>query len=104
MTTFGRRMHQRREQLGLSQQEISRLTGIPQSRLSEFEGGGRREMTVSTALKIARVLGVGLDYLVGTFDEEAATPQDAAVPVEAAARGPRHRGRPRKAAPVGAST
>jgi transcriptional regulator with XRE-family HTH domain len=94
-------MRQRREQLGMSQQELSRLTGIPQSRLSEFEGGGRTEMTVSTALKIARVLGVGLDYLAGTFDEEAAAPLAEAGAAGTPAPGARRRGRPRAAARTG---
>ena len=101
MGTFGRRMRQRREQLGMSQQELSHLTGIPQSRLSEFEGGGRTEMTVSTALKIARTLGVGLDYLAGTWDEGGEPPagpprSEASQGVATLAR--RRRGRPRRAA------
>ena len=101
MTTFGRRMRQRREQLGMSQQELSRLTGIPQSRLSEFEGGGRTEMTVSTALKVARALGVGIDYLAGTFDEVAEAVPAEAAPASTPAPGVRRRGRPRVAARTG---
>ena len=102
MTTFGRRMRQRREQLGMSQQELSRLTGIPQSRLSEFEGGGRTEMTVSTALKVARALGVGIDYLAGTFDEAAeAFPAAEAAPAGTPTPGARRRGRPRAAVRTG---
>jgi transcriptional regulator with XRE-family HTH domain len=102
MTRFGRRMRQRREQLGMSQQELSRLTGIPQSRLSEFEGGGRTEMTVSTALKVARALGVGIDYLAGTFDEAVeAFPAAEAAPAGTPTPGARRRGRPRAAARTG---
>ncbi len=96
MTTFGRRMRQRREQLGMSQQELARLTEIPQSRLSEFEGGGRTEMTVSTALKIARALGVGLDYLAGTFDAAAEAPPAETAPAGAPGAPARRRGRPRR--------
>jgi len=102
MMTFGRRMRQRREQLGMSQQELSRLTRIPQSRLSEFEGGGRTEMTVSTALKVARALGVGIDYLAGTFDAEAEAPPAETAPAGTPGAPAPRRGRPRRAAPAGA--
>jgi transcriptional regulator with XRE-family HTH domain len=97
--TFGQRMRTRREHLGLSQEALAQLTGIAQTRLSEFENDVRTDMTVSTALKIARTLGVGLDYLVGTFDAAADAPPDAAT--RGAPRGPaRRRGRPRKATPA----
>jgi transcriptional regulator with XRE-family HTH domain len=73
---------------------------MPQARLSEFEHGVRTEMTVSTALKIARALGVGIDYLAGTFDEEAEAAPAEAAPTGAPAPGARRRGRPRQATSV----
>lgn len=100
--TFGQRMRKRREQLGLSQGALTRLTGIPQTRLSEFESGVRTEMTVSTALKIARALGVGIDYLAGTFDAEAEAPPAETVPAAAPAAAARRRGRPRRTATMAA--
>ena len=100
MWAFGQRMRKRREQIGMSQLELARLTGMPQARLSEFEHGVRTEMTVSTALKIARALGVGIDYLAGTFDEDTDASQVEALPPEPPASGMRRRGRPRKAAPA----
>ena len=75
--TFGPRMRQRRLQIGLSQGELSRRTGIHTTRLSEFENGVRTDMTLSTALKLARALGMSLDALAGTWEEEA-TPTPAA--------------------------
>ena len=104
MWAFGQRMRKRREQIGMSQLDLARLTGMPQARLSEFELGVRTEMTVSTALKIARALGVGIDYLAGTFDEEAEAAPAEAAPVVTPAPGARRRGRPRKAGlvPAGA--
>ena len=98
--TFGPRMRQRRLQIGLSQGELSRRTGIHTTRLSEFENGVRTDMTLSTALKLARALGMSLDALAGTWEEEAPpTPEADASKVEPRQRG-RPRGRPRKAAPV----
>ena len=97
--TFGQRMRQRRLQMGLSQGELSRRTGIPTPRLSEFENGVRPDMTLSTALKLARALGMSLDALAGTWEDEAPpTPEptapDASAPAPAAPR----RGRPRRTA------
>jgi transcriptional regulator with XRE-family HTH domain len=96
-------MRKRREQIGMSQLDLARLTGMPQARLSEFEHGVRTEMTVSTALKIARALGVGIDYLAGTFDDETDGLSAEAPPVDALAV-PRRRGRPRKAAPLASAS
>jgi len=89
-------MRKRRLQLGWSQGELSRQTGIPTTRLSEFENGGRTDMTLSTALKLARALGMSLDALAGTWDEEVATSPEEEMPV-------RRRGRPRKAAVLAAA-
>jgi len=106
MWAFGERMRKRREQIDMAQVELARLTGMPQARLSEFEHGVRTEMTVSTALKIARALGVGLDYLAGTWDAEAEAAPAAAPPTAAAGTTARQlgrpRGRPRQAAPASA--
>jgi transcriptional regulator with XRE-family HTH domain len=96
MWTFGQRLYARRLQLGMTQATLARLTGLPQARVSEFERGVRTTMTLGTALRIARALGVGIDYLAGTFEDAA----DAATPATAT---PRRRGRPRKAAPAGAT-
>ena len=99
--TFGQRMRQRRLQMGLSQGELSRRTGIPTPRLSEFENGVRPDMTLSTALKLARALGMSLDALAGTWEDEATATAEAAA---LAAETPR-RGRPRKTTPLaGASS
>ena len=59
MWAFGQRMRKRREQIGMSQLDLARLTGMPQARLSEFEHGVRTEMTVSTALKTRAGAGRG---------------------------------------------
>jgi transcriptional regulator with XRE-family HTH domain len=92
--TFGPRLRKRRLQIGLSQGELSRRTGIPTTRLSEFENGVRTDMTLSTALKLARALGMSLDALAGTWEDEAPTAPDASAPAPAAPR----RGRPRRPA------
>ena len=69
--SLAQRIRQRREQLAMSQSALARRTGVPQSRISEFENGSKTGMTLDTAKRLARVLGVSIDYLAGTWDEEA---------------------------------
>jgi transcriptional regulator with XRE-family HTH domain len=77
---LAQRIRQRRAQLGLSQSALARHTGIPQSRLSEFEHGSKTGMTLETAKRLARALGVSIDYLAGTWDDVADVAPNAAVP------------------------
>jgi transcriptional regulator with XRE-family HTH domain len=83
--SLAQRIRQRREQLAMSQSELARRTGVPQSRISEFEHGSKTGMTLDTAKRLARVLGVSIDYLAGTWDEDEAEDHAAAPP--AGARG-----------------
>ena len=48
---------------GISQAELSRMTGIGRERLSDCENG-RAGATIKTALRIAKALNVSLDELV----------------------------------------
>ena len=99
--TLGQQIKQRREHLGLSQSELARMAGIPQPRLSEYERGAKTDMTLWTAKRLARVLGVSIDYLAGTWDEEAEaapTPEPTAPDESALASAAPRRGRPRRTA------
>ena len=100
---LGLNIRRRREQLGLSQMELSKLAEIPQSRLSEWESGARTQMSLHNLRSMARALGVTADYLIGTWEDgETPLPATAALPAVAppgtSPAGPRRRGRPRKAA------
>jgi len=100
---FGTKIRQRREELGISQQELARLLGMTQSRISEIESGARPYVNLPHLRTLARTLGVSADYLIGTWeDKEAPMPASVAPPAGASAPRARRRGRPRKAAPVGA--
>ena len=57
--TFGPRMRKRRLQLGWSQVELSRRTGIPTTRLSEFENGGRTDMTPIRRFRMSFFMSFG---------------------------------------------
>lgn len=55
-----------RKRTGMSQVELSRVTGIKQSRISEFENGRYRaaNMTLKTAATLAKALGVHAEDLL----------------------------------------
>ena len=95
MSTIGQRMRERRKQLGLSQQELARLLGLPQSKISELECDVRSDMLLSTARHVAQALHMSLDELAG--DEGAVSPVPMAAAPAAGAAPARGRGRPRAA-------
>ena len=95
---FGERLAARREQVGLSQTDLARIIGISPSRISDFERGAKTDCNLSTAKRLARALGCSIDYLAGTWDEEAEAPPAAAAPADAPAAAARRRGRPRRMA------
>jgi len=87
--SMGERIRSRREQLGLTQADLSRLIGVPQSRLSEYESGKNQGMTIRTARKLAVALRCSIDYLAGLYegyDEEPAA-AEASPAAPAGARG-----------------
>jgi transcriptional regulator with XRE-family HTH domain len=97
---IGAKIRQRREQLGLSQQELARRLGMTQARISEIESGARPHVNLINLRNLARTLGVSADYLIGTWDDAAEPAPATAAPAAGAAAAPaRRRGRPRKAAP-----
>jgi len=106
---LGTKIRQRREQLGLSQQELARRLGMTQARISEIESGARPHVNLTNLRNLARTLGVSADYLIGTWEDgEAplsppAAPPAAEVPAAARQRG-RPRGRRRPATPAGAGS
>jgi len=87
------RLKKAREHLGWSQSKLARLTGVPQSAISALEAAQRDVVTTDTAKRLARALGVGVDYLIGTWDDDAVAAPAAADTLPSAPRGP---GRPRK--------
>ncbi len=64
---IGERVTKRREQMGWSQTDLARMLGIAPSRISEFERGIKTDCNLSTAKRLARALGVSIDYLTLSF-------------------------------------
>lgn len=68
-TSFGNRVHELRESLGLTQKEVSRRANIPVPHLAEYERG-----TQNPSLKIINAIAIGLGVRVSelfAFDEDA---------------------------------
>ena len=98
---IGAKIRQRREQLGLSQQELAQRLGMTQARISEIESGARPHVNLINLRNLARTLGVSADYLIGTWEDAAEpTPAPAAPAAGEVAAPARRRGRPRKATPA----
>jgi transcriptional regulator with XRE-family HTH domain len=67
---IGQRLRKRREQLGLSQWELARRTGIPQSTISDLERGVQADMTTTLVKRFAQALACTTDYLIGMYEDE----------------------------------
>jgi transcriptional regulator with XRE-family HTH domain len=61
---FGRRVHDRREMLGMTLQAASEATGIPTATLSRIENN-RMSPTISLVMKVVKGLNVSLAELLG---------------------------------------
>ena len=77
--TIGDRIRQARERHGWSQNELSRRAGVRQALLSELESGKKRDTTGDVLRRLALVLGVTVDYLVGMYEKVDETEHAAAA-------------------------
>jgi transcriptional regulator with XRE-family HTH domain len=68
--SLGERIKALRTQKGWGLRELARRADVRQATLSEIESGKRRDMTTTTAKRIALALGVGVDFLIGTWEKD----------------------------------
>lgn len=61
---IGERIKNRRTELGMTQQELADAVNISRNSLSRIETSVVPNMTVYTAMRIAKVLGITMDFLV----------------------------------------
>lgn len=61
---IGHRLRVRRVDRNMLQKDLAEAVGIDQTQVSAWEGG-RRVMRVEDAMKVAKVLGTTVAYLVG---------------------------------------
>ena len=59
-----------RKKAGISQQELGRLSGVPQGVISLIESGVTQFPRLDTAAKLARALGCTIDELLGEKEDE----------------------------------
>lgn len=75
-TSLGERITFRREEKGWSQRELAIRAEVSHAVISRLENGTRADISLSMAKRIARVLGVGIDYLANTFNGGFDDPDD----------------------------
>ena len=68
--TMGERIKRRRQELRMSQAELADTTGLRRATISELESGKQPGMSIDTARKIARALGVSIDYIADTWGQD----------------------------------
>lgn len=64
------RIRTSRQDKGWSQEELARRLGVRQNVISRLESGAVKSPSIPMIRRLARVLGVTADYLVGMYDEE----------------------------------
>jgi len=74
---LGARIQVLRKKRALGVRELARIADVPHVTLLRLEQGIRSDVTTETAKKIARALGVGVDYLIGTWEEDDDLPRQA---------------------------
>ena len=74
---LGARIQILRKNRALGVRELARLANVPHVTLLRLEQGIRSDVTTKTAKKIARALGVGVDDLIGTWEEDDDSPRQA---------------------------
>ena len=67
--TFGERLAAKRRDKGWSQRALARHAGVSHTIIADLEKGARRSISTDAAKKLARALGVSVDYLIGTFED-----------------------------------
>ncbi len=70
MYDIGTRILLARRKRGLRQGEVAKLAGISQKQMSQIESNKRPGVQAVTIAKIAQVLHVSTDYLLGLKEQE----------------------------------
>jgi transcriptional regulator with XRE-family HTH domain len=68
VSEFSKRLKRLREGKGLSRRQLETAADIPHGIVSRLESDAREYPSVPVAKKLAKVLGVTLDYLCGMYE------------------------------------
>lgn len=93
--TMAERMTSLRRARDLTLEEVAERAGMSKSHVWETENGKANNPTIDTALRLARVFGCSLDYLIGVDSKTADLHPEAmriACEVDALLRKPKRRG------------
>lgn len=67
LTNFPQKLREERKKRGMTQQEVADKIGINRGSYSNWENG-KREPTLDNIIKLANILDVTVDYLLGRSD------------------------------------
>jgi transcriptional regulator with XRE-family HTH domain len=73
---FSRRLQRLRQAAKLTQEELSRRTGLSVSLIAQMERGRTDDPKLSTLRSLAKVLGVTWEALQGPVKDEEPTPEE----------------------------
>lgn len=71
---IGDRIRKLREQRGFSVRQLARLAKIPHETISRLENNQQRFPSLPVAIRLAKTLGVTLDYLAGMYEDDDPAP------------------------------
>ena len=71
---IGHRVRRERAKRGWSVRELARRAAVSPGAVSKLEGGSRVSPSLELGKRLAKALGVTLDYLAGMYDEEEVDP------------------------------
>ena len=68
--TIGERIRKRRQELGWSQRELAQRVSTRQATIADLERGAQKETSTALIRRLAKVLGVTSDWLIGMYEED----------------------------------
>lgn len=72
--TLGERIQRQRLKKGWTQRELSRQARVDIGWINRLESGEKHNCSLDVAVRVAKVLGVSVDYLAGVYADEEALP------------------------------
>jgi transcriptional regulator with XRE-family HTH domain len=70
LMTIGQRIRRRRQELGWSQRELAQRVSTRQATIADLERGTQKETSTALIRRLAKVLGVTSDWLIGMYEED----------------------------------
>ena len=68
--TIGERIRKRRQELGWSQRALAQRVSTRQATIADLERGAQQETSTALIRRLAKVLGVTSDWLIGMYEDD----------------------------------